>query len=359
MYCKQGIIGAQFSHTQRGHALCCASYVRHNKNPKDVWERALLDARQQLKDNKKITDCKPCYQSEQKQITSFRQIYNEQFKELNESSLPQHLDLDLSNLCNLKCVMCDPTRSSMWAKETGDYSKTNGVTSVSDHELQEICELSHDLKYLTLQGGEPSIIPQYETYFDYLKTNNLMKDITLNVVTNLTNLKQKFYSYLPYFKSVNISVSVDAFGTANDFIRFPSNFDKITENIKLLTRYDNMTVRVDTAIQILSMFNVEKLIAWLDDLEGYFESRKRYIGPYVQHVHTPEALCIMNAPRSLKDSFTKQIKGTRFAYLENTLDPKNEFDQNKTIHYIENICRRRKLNIDDYIPQFRSHYDIK
>ena len=62
---------------------------------------------------------------------------------------------------------------------------------------------------------------------------------------------------------------------------------------------------------------------------------------------------------SLKDSFTKEIKGTRFAYLENTLDPKNEFDQNKTIHYIENICRRRKLNIDDYIPQFRSHYDIK
>ena len=85
--------------------------------------------------------------------------------------------------------MCDPTRSSMWAKETGDYSKTNGVTTVSDKELQEICELSHDLKHLTLQGGEPSIIPQYEIYFDYLKTNNLMKDITLNVVTNLTNLK--------------------------------------------------------------------------------------------------------------------------------------------------------------------------
>ena len=359
MYCKQGIIGAQFSHTQRGHALCCASYVRHNKNPKEVWERSLLDARQQLKDNKKITDCEPCYQMERKQITSFRQIYNEQFKKLNETRLPQHLDLDLSNLCNLKCVMCDPTRSSMWAKETGDYSKTNGVTTVSDHELQEICELSHDLKYLTLQGGEPSIIPQYETYFDYLKTNNLMKDITLNVVTNLTNLKQKFYSYLPYFKSVNISVSVDAFGTANDFIRFPSNFDKVTENIKLLTQYDNMTVRVDTAIQILSMFNVEKLIAWLDDLEGYFQSKKKYIGSYVQHVHTPEELCIMNAPSSLKDSFTKQIKGTRFAYLENTLDTKNKFDQNRTIHYIENICRRRKLNIDEYIPQFRSHYDIK
>ena len=233
---------------------------------------------------------------ERKQITSFRQLYNEQFKELNGSRLPQHLDLDLSNLCNLKCVMCDPTRSSMWAKETGEYLKTNGVTTISDHELQEICELSHDLKYLTLQGGEPSIIPQYETYFDYLKTNNLMKDITLNVVTNLTNLKQKFYSYLPYFKFVNISVSVDAFGTANDFIRFPSNFDKVTENIKLLTQYDNLSVKVDTAIQILSMFNVEKLIVWINDLENYFQSKKKYIGPYVQHVHTPAELCIMNAP---------------------------------------------------------------
>ena len=107
------------------------------------------------------------------------------------------------------------------------------------------------------------------------------------------------------------------------------------------------------------MFNVEKLIMWFNDLENYFKSKKRHIGPYVQHVHTPEELCIMNAPLSLKDLFTKQIKGTRFAYLENTLDYKNTFDHNKTIDYIENICKRRKLNIDDYIPQFRSHYDIK
>ena len=359
MYCKQGIIGAQFSHTQRGHALCCASYVRHQNNPKTVWAQTLLSAREKLKNNQKIKDCEPCNQMERKQIKSFRQVYNEQFNELRPSKLPQHLDLDLSNFCNLKCVMCDPTRSSMWAKELGKYSDTNGVTSISDNDLKEICELSHNLKYLTLQGGEPSIIPQYEKYFDYLKTNNLIQHITLNVVTNLTNIKQKFYDYLPHFKFVNISVSVDAYGDANNFIRFPSDFNKVTANIKLLTQYKNFTVKVDTAVQVLSMFNIGKLIQWFDDLQTYFESKNKHIGPYIQHVHTPEELCIVNAPMSLKNLFVKQIKGTRFEYLEKTLNYDQTYDHSRTVEYIEKICKRRKLNIDHYIPQFKSHYNIE
>ena len=76
MYCKQGIIGAQFSHTQRGHALCCASFTRHYESPKTVWHSKLLDARQNLSNNIKIKDCTPCYEMEGKGIQSFRQIYN-------------------------------------------------------------------------------------------------------------------------------------------------------------------------------------------------------------------------------------------------------------------------------------------
>ena len=356
MYCKQGIMGAQFSHTQRGHALCCASFKRYDDSPKTVWHSKLLKARQNLSNNIKIKDCTPCYEMEDKGIQSFRQLYNGQFKDLEHNNLPQHLDLDLSNFCNLKCVMCDPSRSSMWAKELGRFTDNNGVTSIADKELDEICELSYDLKHLTLQGGEPSIIQQYITYFQFLKDNNILKNIHLNVVTNLTNVQEKFYSYLPYFKNVNISVSVDAYGQANDYIRYPSNFEKVTENIKTLTELSTLTVKIDTAIQILSMFNIKDFIEWFNDLYQYFEQRERYVGQYIQHVHTPAELCILNAPLDLKKEFEKQIQGSGFEYLTSTLYTQENYDYSKTINYLKPISTRRNINIDDYIPNFKLYY---
>jgi MoaA/NifB/PqqE/SkfB family radical SAM enzyme len=357
MYCKQGIIGAQFSHTQRGHGLCCASVQRYHDSPKQVWHNKLKQARNQLINNEKIKDCITCYATEEKEIESFRQIYNQQFSNFNQQELPQHLDLDLSNFCNLKCIMCDSSRSSTWAKEVGHYTDTKGVTSITDHDLEEICELSHNLKYLTLQGGEPSIMPQYETYFNYLKNHNLLQNINLNVVTNLTNLQQRFYSYFPLFKSVNISVSIDAFGSANNFIRYPSNFDLLTKNIKTLREYNNLNVTINTAIQILSMFNIKEFVSWFNDLFIYFDSKKKYIGQYIQHVHTPEQLCILNAPASLKEIFLKQIKGTKFEYLAQSLEFNNNYNYKKTIEFINNICVNRNLNFEEYFPNFKLHYE--
>lgn len=359
MYCKQGIIGAQFSHPQRGHALCCATDERYHGSPNDVWFNKLAPARDKLLRNEKIQACASCYLQEEQKVTSFRQIYNKQFENLDTKNLPQHLDLDLSNFCNLKCIMCDPSRSSTWAKEAGQFKDTNGITKVSDNDLDQICELSHNLKHLTLQGGEPSIIPQYEVYFDYLKEHNIIQNVHLNVVTNLTNLKQKFYSYMPHFASVSISVSVDAFADANNFIRYPSKFDHITNNIKDLTKHgNNLNVKIDTAVQVLSMFNINDFANWFVDLEQHFTANKKYIGQYIQHVHTPEELCIMNAPRSLKESFLTQIEGTGFKHLEQSINMDHSYDHSKTVKYIKDICKIRNLDINSFVPDFKLHYEI-
>ena len=81
MYCKQGIIGAQFSHPQRGHAMCCATGERFFEKPKIVWQNSLAPARAKLLGNQKIKACESCYQQEAQKVMSFRQVYNKQFQE--------------------------------------------------------------------------------------------------------------------------------------------------------------------------------------------------------------------------------------------------------------------------------------
>ncbi len=357
MYCKQGIIGAQFSHPQRGHAMCCATGERFHDTPKVVWQDRLAPVRKLLSENQKIAACSSCYHQEEQKVISFRQLYNKQFEKVSTGKLPRHLDLDLSNFCNLKCIMCDYTRSSTWAKESGKFKDTKGVTEINESTLDQICELSHDLQHLTLQGGEPSMIPQYVTYFDYLKKNKIMPNVHLVVVTNLTNLKEKFYSYMPEFKSVNISVSVDAYGEANNFIRYPSNFEQVTKNIKeLVNQRNNMSVKVHSALQILSMFNIKDFADWFVDLERFYQSKKRYIGQYIQHVHEPEELCIMNAPTNLKHHFVDQIRNTGFSALADSINLDNEYDYSRTVNYVRKICDVRRLQLEKYLPAFSNFY---
>ena len=358
MYCKQGIIGAQFSHPQRGHALCCNSAQRYKQSPINVWGEQLKDSRNLIRKDQKVKDCVSCYDAEDKGVESFRQIYNKQFKSLKEVNLPQHMDLDLSNFCNLKCIMCGPDRSSTWAKEKNMFLATNGVTSIAPDELEEICKLSNEVQHITLQGGEPTMVQEYQTYFTYLKDNNIIKNIDLNVVTNLTNLNTKFFSYVPYFKSVNIAVSVDAFGTANDYIRFPSHFEKITSNIKKLNQFANIKIAIDSAIQILSMFNIENFITWVKELQNHFAKSNHVFRQYTQYVWTPQCLFINNAPATLKDQFKKSVEGTNLEHLSKVFS-NNNYDQNKTIDFLKQIDSIRNLNVLNYIPNLGMHYDIK
>ena len=361
-YCKQAMIGLQFSHPQRGHALCCASFDRYYQSPKELWNSEVIQKkRDKILAGKPISDCHGCYQNEYNNIKSFREIYNDQFKNYKDSELPQHMDLDLSNLCNLKCVMCGPDRSSMWAKEKNLFKESKGVTNIKQEWLDEICELSHDIKYLTIQGGEPTLIDEYIYFFEYLKKHNIIKNVGLNVVTNLTNVSTKFFSFVPDFANVSISVSIDAFGSANNYIRYPSNFDKVTENLKSLTKFDNVYVSVNSAVQTLSMFDVKGFIEWTNSIKNHFESQNKNLDNYFQHVITPKELSIFNAPRRLKDKFLNDLDKAKcnidwFNDLAVPLGRDNKFNSKLTSKYINNIDTGRNIDVTDYVPDFYDYF---
>ena len=82
------------------------------------------------------------------------------------------LDLDLSNLCNLKCVMCDSDRSSQHAKDKG-----LGVSAISREYIESLIEISNDLRLVTIQGGEPSIMEEFAYYFGELHKKGTIEAI--------------------------------------------------------------------------------------------------------------------------------------------------------------------------------------
>ena len=308
-YCNIIKKGLFVSH--RGVSLCCINPDKHQMSPSEFWRgNVRKTALENMEQENKIKGCDRCYNNEDKKTSSSRMFYNS-YKNIESKDLPTMLDLDFSNFCNLKCVMCNSTRSSEWAKDQGKE-----VSSVSKELINDLFNISNDVTQITIQGGEPSIMKEYEYYFELLDNAGIIKNIDLQVITNATNINNKFYALLEKFKSIRLSVSIDAFGKANDYIRWPSRFDQIEKNLIKMSDLNN-TVRVEilNSLNILSMFNYKEFLFWCKKIEKMYTEKDRYIGLVPMKVVRPIEYSPFIAPLLLKEKFIQDVK--EFLNIEN------------------------------------------
>lgn len=363
VYCNHIQKGLFVSH--RGIGLCCVNTDKHKDIlPSEFWggptrSNALI----KMNNDDPVKGCHNCYKTEANRMNSPRTFANIHNK-LPTKKLPTILDLDLSNFCNLKCVMCNPVRSSEWAKDFGE-----SVSTISKKVLDDLASISNDLHNLTIQGGEPTIMQEYEYYFSLLEQKQLTKNIELMMITNATNINPKFYELLKGFKKVRLTVSVDAYGMANDYIRWPSNFSQIERNlIKMSDLPKNMEVEIFNTLNMLSMFNYGEFLEWCKKIEKVFDEKGKLFKIVPMKVEKPKKYSPFYAPIELKNKFIADVKSfiqqdelnhnsnwktetmMIMKQLDNSaVDPEVLEDLKKTVTELD---KERNKKITDYIPDF-------
>ena len=265
------------------------------------------------------------------------------------------MDLDFSNFCNLQCIMCGPNRSSKWAGQ---------VSKVTQAQLDDLCSISGEVRHLTLQGGEPTMMPEFEYYFDYLDKNNILQNVEVECISNMTNINNRFYDQLAKCKSVKIIASVDSFGTANDYIRHPSHFETVEHNLIALSEKKNVDVSIIMSLQALSMYNFDKFLEWIYYLKEQFQKNNKYIECSINRVQMPQPLDIQNAPLKLKEKLITDMGkidparhhhqfNTEIASIKDNLIKKHKEDNSDAlIKFVEDIDASRNIKITNYIPDF-------
>jgi MoaA/NifB/PqqE/SkfB family radical SAM enzyme len=331
---------------------------------KDFWNsKYLKQVREKMIAGERLNECTACYQNEADGKISQRLNYNSRFKDFqSDVAIPEAMDLDFSTLCNLKCIMCGPTRSSQWSKELGQTAKL----PITKKDMDELCSISKNIKHLTIQGGEPSIMPEFEYYFQYLKDNDIIDNIEIDCISNLTNINNKFYELLLDFKKINLNASIDAHGGACDYIRFPSNFKKIEQNLLSLADKE-IQVNLQISLQTLSMFNFYDFLVWIHKINSKFQEKHKKIGLDLAFVTMPKVYDMNFAPIKLKKKFLEDIAKFKSSYnlthdirfntsirniektlLSNHTDNRwSELEKN-----IQILDQRRNIKITNYIPNF-------
>ena len=198
---------------------CCAYDHRHGKqyhvHEFDTWwESGLTEIRQDMLAGRKHEGCNRCWKEEEQGISSYRQRQNEHWAQYQNIQhplpKPAFLMMGIGNYCNIKCIMCSPEKSSLWADEYEKNQKTfnkinihftnysNGAWSEPEKIERLLDHVATDVEMLHFSGGEPLITPEYK---QVLRSVINPSNVELHINTNLTMLSEDWITLLKKFKT--------------------------------------------------------------------------------------------------------------------------------------------------------------
>lgn len=280
--------------------------------------------------------------------------------------------------CNLDCYMChhfsSTTRQTM-AYDKGvwndtvwydmDRSKRLSMTAnldkVDDNVvINQMIELAPYVRTLKIIGGEPLVMKQYYSVLDRLVQSGESRNINIKYQTNLTKLKNgkhNFLNYIPHFKFVTITASVDAVGKYNDYIRRRSSFQEIEENIEACSKYDNVAININSTLSVPGILRFHEIL--------------NYENPYINGyshwlIKEPNQLRINNLPKPLKDKLIPYYKDNpKYADVVKALEMPQEDNANfkEICNYLmkgDEAYRGTKWEMElfDLFPELEEFYNV-
>jgi len=144
------------------------------------------------------------------------------------SGYPTKMDFELSNTCNLECIMC---RGELSSSIRQNREKMPPIPSPYDGEfIRQLEEFIPHLQNSHFLGGEPFLIPIYLDIWELMIQLN--PHISISVQTNGTVLNERITRILEEIP-FSISVSIDSIEkNLYEQIRVNARFERVMENIR-------------------------------------------------------------------------------------------------------------------------------
>jgi len=292
---------------------CCAytGDLRFNSKSQYWTSEQVKKIQQNMLQNVRDNGCQICWKKEDRGYSSLRQHSNEIYKNHIEQirgnqtlQQPFYLDLRLGNLCNLKCRMCISEWSSQIASEiienpNEDWIDTpeQKILELDDSTWQLLEQWIPHVRRVFMTGGEPTIIKRNLEYIEKIIESGRSKEVELIFTTNATNINSKFVEVGKQFKSVSYNVSIDAVGELAKYIRYPSDWRTIENNLHNI----GQGVSFNTTIQWLNMTRLNEIFDYIEHCGIPFG------GIWFQLVTDPAYLDPIHAPRFMKEKCISDI----------------------------------------------------
>ena len=306
------------------------------------WNSTYMkNVRKQMLNGEKPPSCLKCYKEEAAGHNSKRMwetAYWSQRVDVDkliadtaeDGSVPPQLayiDLRFGTKCQLACVMCSPHDSSGWIKDYKaifpavenanlketmqwqDKGSTNG-SSYNWHKQnpifwQQFYEQIPNMQQIYFAGGESLIIEEHYDILEECIRQGYAKDLELRYNSNGVEWRDDLFDLWKEFKLVRFHYSVDSIGEMNEYIRYPSKWERTEKVFRILDSEtsDNVEVTIACAVQALNIYYIPEFLKW-KLTQGF---RKINMWPFgagginYHFVYHPPHLNVKILPKEFKD----------------------------------------------------------
>lgn len=298
------------------------TYPQHSI--KDAWEGNVAnELRNYMKGTKLAGGCEGC----QEQILSgnywgARSAYYDAHASLRSyfpflSPPPRVFEFEISNTCNLECIMCNGFFSSAIRANREKLPKLH--SPYDDAFIADVKKYLPNLTDAKFLGGEPFMISHYYEIWDAIIDIN--PKIKVHITTNGTVLNKRAKEILEKMNA-GIILSVDSLDKENyEKIRVNADFDVLMENIRWFIDYRN---RKNSFLG----FAVSPIISGMDyvaDIIRFCNDNDIYL--HFNTVWDPREECLRFAPtqslqRMIDDISAVEYKKTKLQQM-NQMRAKN------------------------------------
>lgn len=284
--------------------------VNINNYSYEAWRdsKYLSNVQESFRKDLKHPGCKICWDLENVNQSSYRHRILKEYSILNVNNIndateyPVNIEINLGNLCNLKCLMCAEWNSSSILAENiklgiNQYQQQDFHWSPQAFEhLEKI--LSHQPKVIHIRGGEPFYNKDLLKLVENLPEDTCRKSL-LHITTNATQWSNTWAEALKKFRLVRMMISLDATDDLYEYIRYPAVWSEITSNINDIKKYSNFKLLVHTVVQNLNILHLGKLIKWCQRNNLYIQ---------FDQITEPDYLQICNLPHETKKKAIDNLK---------------------------------------------------
>jgi len=354
----------------QSHLCCTANPRKSNQNFQEWSGEDYQDIRKHMLTEQELPEmCYECKDLEDVGQNSTRMIYDKMYKNLGSPSLnieggtefyaPISYDLRLNNLCNLACRMCGPSASTQLFKEAIEHPhlwpwwEDEDPSKYNQADISSILEEASSMYDLRLLGGEPTVQPQTKAILKRLiEVGNT--NVKIFMTTNGTNVNKEYFDLLKQFKNVIIVVSIDSYGSGQEYIRGGANWNKIWDNVRKIYEEvewsGHFSLGLNQTVQTYTIFDFWELrqkayedYPWIDHIKSSIVYWPTIYSP--QHIPTKwKEMAIEIAIKNNSYEAEKHI----FDFIMKSDEDMTIMQQLKAFTPLMDFARNRYLQ--DYFP---------
>lgn len=208
--------------------------------------------------------------------------HNTESIRMERKRLIRDMEIKFGNLCNLGCYMCTVDKSSLLHKTYGDMVATGlgddyMAQEVKDftkkinkypvqwydrpEKMKDLAKFAATRERIRFTGGEPTVNTYLRDFLEELRKHNT--DLRLRITTNGMSLSPKLLDLVGQFRKAEWTFSIDGIGAHNEYMRYPSNWDKIRRNFDTVANMNQeKEIEINTVVSYLSTHVLDPVISW-------------------------------------------------------------------------------------------------